>query len=56
MQGLKPVQKERLGKKFAAWLLRKHGSLDAASRAWEGIGQAGDDLREARSACLTFGS
>ena len=44
MLGLKPAQQERLGKKFGAWLVGKYGSLDGASRAWEGVGQVGDDF------------
>ena len=43
MQGLKPEQQAVLGKKFAAWLTTKYGTLDAAKTAWAGAGEAKDD-------------
>jgi hypothetical protein len=43
-QGLKPVQQAALAKKFAAWLVAKYGSLDAAKNAWSGASRPGDDF------------
>jgi hypothetical protein len=47
-QGIKPAQLERLARKFAEWLARKYGSLDAARRAWDGAGVEGDDFGKGR--------
>ncbi len=44
MDAIKPPQKRLLGRKFAAWLVAKYGSLDAASDNWDGVGAAGDDF------------
>ena len=46
MQGLHPQQKVVLGRKFAAWLTQKYGSLDAAKKAWEGTTFDQDRLAE----------
>lgn len=43
MQGVKPEQLERLGKKFAKWLDAKYGSLAAAREAWDGAKHEKDD-------------
>ena len=43
MQGMKPEQQAVLGRKFAAWLTKKYGSLDVAKAAWAGAGEGGDD-------------
>ena len=42
-QGIKPAQKRVLGKKFAAWLTKRYGSLDQASAAWGGEKVKEDD-------------
>jgi hypothetical protein len=42
MQGIKPPQLAILGRKFGQWLLAKYGSLDAAKRAWDGVGMDTD--------------
>jgi hypothetical protein len=44
MDAIRPEQKRLLGRKFAAWLEAKYGSLKAASDAWDGVGAAGDDF------------
>ena len=44
IQGLKPEQKQALGKKFGAWLEKKYGSLDKAKAAWGGEKADGDDF------------
>ncbi|MGD0461444.1 MAG: hypothetical protein ABSB74_03045 [Tepidisphaeraceae bacterium] len=44
MNAMAPAQKRLLGRKFAAWLEAKYGSLAAASDAWDGVGAAGDDF------------
>jgi hypothetical protein len=42
-QDLKGEQGRLLGRKFAEWAARKHGSLDAALRAWGADAAEGDD-------------
>lgn len=44
MDAIKPQQKRLLGRKFAAWLEARYGSLDAASDNWDGVGAAGDNF------------
>lgn len=44
MQRLPKPQMKRLGAHFAAWLTRKHGSLDKALRAWDGQKHEDDDF------------
>ena len=44
IQGLKPEQKQALGKKFGDWLAKKYGSLDKAKAAWGGQSADGDDF------------
>jgi len=48
MQGIKPPQKAILDAKFSAWLERKHGSLKAALRSWDGHSAKGDDIGAGR--------
>jgi len=43
VNAIKGEQRTRLGRKFAAWLRKKHGSLDAAFTAWGGDALPGDD-------------
>lgn len=42
-QAIKPAQKHALATKFAAWLKKRYGSLDAAHTRWSAANQAGDD-------------
>jgi len=44
MQRLPQAQSDRLAKLFAAWLTKKHGSLDNAVKAWDGHKEKGDDV------------
>jgi len=44
MQGIKAPQKRLLGARFAAWLIRKYGSLAKAQEAWSGAKHADDDF------------
>jgi hypothetical protein len=44
MQGLHPEQKAYLGRKFAGWLTKKYGSLNALSQAWGGAADSKDDF------------
>ncbi len=44
MQGMKPHQKALLGSEFANWLKMKYGSLENASKGWDGFSARGDDL------------
>ncbi|MGB2820914.1 MAG: hypothetical protein WBF17_08035 [Phycisphaerae bacterium] len=44
MQGIKAPQKRLLGAKFAAWLVKKYGSLDEARQAWAGTTHGDDDF------------
>jgi hypothetical protein len=53
LQGLKPAQAELLGKKFGAWLVKKHGSLDIARKSWDGHKMPADDLAAGRAGMLT---
>lgn len=46
MDALKEPQKILLGKKFGQWLVKKYGSLDAASNAWSDVKVAGDDFAD----------
>ena len=41
---LKPAQQAKLAGKFAAWLVGKYGSIDAAGRAWAGASSKEDDF------------
>jgi hypothetical protein len=43
-EGIAPEQKRVLGKKFAAWLAKKYGSLEKAQAAWSGATAKGDDF------------
>ena len=43
MQAMHPEQQALLGKRFAAWLTRQYGSLDAAKAAWAGALEPKDD-------------
>jgi len=43
MQGMHPEQQALLGRKFAAWLTKRYGTLDAAKAAWAGAADGGDD-------------
>jgi hypothetical protein len=44
MQRLPEPQAIRLGRFFADWLVKKHGSLDKAREAWDGHTEKGDDF------------
>jgi hypothetical protein len=44
LQGMKPALRERLGKQFGQWLVKKYGSLEKAKQAWQGTGNAEDDF------------
>lgn len=48
MQGMKPEQLALLGRKFAAWLGKKYGSLDRAKSAWAGASDPADDWANGR--------
>lgn len=43
VNAIKGEQRRRLGLKFAEWLRKKHGSLDAAFTAWSNDALPGDD-------------
>jgi hypothetical protein len=45
-QTIKGKQLELLGRKFAAWLTRKYGSLEAAQTAWNGVSMPEDRFAE----------
>jgi len=51
-QAIKPAQQARLGRKFAAHLREKYGSLAAALAAWGGSGHKDDDLANGRVGLL----
>ena len=52
MQGMHPEQQALLGKKFAAWLTKQYGTLDAARAAWAGAGEGGDNWANGKVAVL----
>jgi hypothetical protein len=54
MDAMKPPQKILLGRKFAAWLNRKYGSLDNASDAWNNIQEPGDRFQTGDVAILSI--
>ena len=45
-QAMKPVQLERLGRRFGQWLVKKYGSLQAAKAAWDGAAHPNDDFAQ----------
>lgn len=47
---VKGGERRLLESKFGEWLVRKYGSLEAASQAWEGTSIAGDDFSHGRPA------
>lgn len=49
---LPDVQKVRLGKLFGDWLVKKHGSLAAAHKAWDGHRDQGDQTDAGQVAIL----
>jgi hypothetical protein len=53
LQGIKPAQKELLGKKFAQWLVKQHGTLERASKSWEGFKAEGDDFSKGKTGILS---
>jgi hypothetical protein len=53
LQGLKPAQKELLGKKFAQWLVKQHGGLDRAGKSWDGFRVDGDDFANGKAGILS---
>lgn len=55
MDGIKPPQKQLLGRKFAQWLSAKYGSLNSAWDAWDDISQPGDDFGAGEVAILSVG-
>ena len=50
--GIKPAQRERLERMFGEWLVKKHGSLAAAQKAWDGVGNEGDQFARGRVGLL----
>jgi len=48
LQGIKPAQKELLGKKFGRWLVKQYRTLDAALAAWDNFRVDGDDLAQGK--------
>jgi hypothetical protein len=48
IESLRPAQKEILGKKFGAWLVKKYGSLDQARRAWNDVAHEDDHFERGR--------
>jgi hypothetical protein len=55
MDAIKPPQKRLLGRKFAAWLVAKYGSLEAASDNWDGVGAAGDNFAAGEVGIMSVG-
>ncbi|HYD82451.1 MAG TPA: hypothetical protein VEA63_00330, partial [Opitutus sp.] len=49
-QNVPPPQREMLERRFGEWLIAKHGSLDAALAAWDGLAFPGDRPLEGRMA------
>ena len=49
---LKPVQKAELGRKFAAWLVGKYGSLAKAQQAWGNGTRPADDFAAGKVAMI----
>jgi len=47
-QGMPPALQERFGKKFGEWLIKKYGSLDKASEAWEATKHDKDDFAKGK--------
>jgi hypothetical protein len=54
MDAIKPPQKILLGEKFAAWLMKKYGSLDHASDAWDDVKEPGDQFQTGDVAILSI--
>lgn len=52
MQSVKPEQLALLGRKFAAWLSAKYGSMDAAKKAWPDAMNPADDWAGGKVAIL----
>jgi hypothetical protein len=51
-QAIKPAQKAALAKKFAAWLVKKYGSVQEVHGRWSGADQKGDDWNAGSPALL----
>jgi hypothetical protein len=45
---MKPVQRAKLGQKFAEWLVKKYGSLEAAKKAWGGATNKDDNFAQGK--------
>ena len=52
IDGIKPEEKQLLGRKFAAWLVSKYGSLDDARDSWKDSMAPGDDFQSGVVAIL----
>jgi hypothetical protein len=50
--GMKPALKERFGKKFGEWLVKKYGSLAKAKEAWDGTANDKDDFANGKVGIL----
>jgi hypothetical protein len=53
VQGLKPAQKELLGRKFGEWLRKQYRDLDAARAAWDKYAAGGDDFAAGKVGLLS---
>ena len=52
MQAIKAPQKAILDAKFSAWLIKKHGSLEGAVKAWDGFTTKDDDIPGGRASVM----
>lgn len=53
LQGIKPAQKELLGKKFGRWLMQKYRTLEGAVAAWDNHRADGDNLAQGQVGILS---
>jgi hypothetical protein len=49
IQSVKPAQQALLSRKFADWLVKKYGSLERASAAWDSVQHEGDDFARGKA-------